>query len=340
MGSKERVIRTLEFKNPDRIPIHLWLHPATITRYGEKLEKLLNEYPQDIILITGPTDIDFYPENFSIGEHKDVWGSTWKVIQEGMLGEVKIPAIKEITEISRYRVPLDILKKEWLENECGIDKKIKKGRGKNQFIIGGVVNIFEKMQSLRGTENLFLDLALYKEEVKKLHEKIVNYYIEYLKNYWLTKDIDAVAFSDDWGSQKSLLISPDLWKEIFKPGYEKLFKSVKEANKYIFFHSCGNILELYDEFIELGLDAINSQVWCMGVDNVAKKCSGKITLWGEIDRQRTLPNGKPEDIYKASSIMKERFFINGGGLIGQSLAGVDVPLENIEAILKCWNFKK
>jgi len=128
-----------------------------------------------------------------------------------------------------------------------------------------------------------------------------------------------------------------MWKNIFKPKYKKLFEVIKKAGKYIFFHSCGYILDLYDEFIELGVDAINSQVWCIGIDKVAQKCAGKITLWGEIDRQRTLAFGTPEDIYREASIMKEKFFINGGGLIGQSLAGKDVSLENIEALLKCWD---
>jgi len=339
VNSRERVIRTLEFKNPDKIPIELWLHTATSLKYGRKLTVILERYPQDIVRITGPTDVSFYPESTMVGEHKDIWGSKWLVLQEGMLGEVKIPAINNISKVSGYEMPYETLKKQWTEKECEIDKKIQQGKSKNQFIVGGEIHLFEKMQSLRGSENLFYDLGLHVGGVKILIDKLVKYYIEYLENYWFYKDIDAIMFYDDWGSQKSLLISPDMWRKIFKPAYERLFEIVKKAGKYIFFHSCGYILELYDEFIELGVNAINSQVWCMGVENVAQKCAGKITLWGEIDRQKILAFGIPHDIYKAATIMKEKFFLNGGGLIGQSLAGKDVTLENIEALLKCWNVK-
>jgi len=337
MNSRERVIRTIEFKNPDKIPIELWLHTATNLKYGKKLVNLLDKYPQDILRITGPTDVSFYRNNTIVGEQKDVWGSTWNVLQEGMLGEVRIPAIKNISEVSKYIMPFDILKREWTEKEYEIDEKIQQGKNKNQFLIGGEVHLFEKIQSLRGTENLFYDLALHLKEVRILIDKLVEYYTEYLENYWLKKEVDAIMFYDDWGSQKSLLISPYMWKDIFKPSYRKLFEIIKKAGKYIFFHSCGHILELYDEFIELGVDAINSQVWCMGLDKVAKKCAGKIILWGEIDRQKILAFGTPRDIYKSAAIMKEKFYVRGGGLIGQSLAGKDVSLENIEALLKCWN---
>ncbi|MBM3706089.1 MAG: hypothetical protein FJW66_06150 [Actinobacteria bacterium] len=337
MQSKERVIKTIKFQNPDRIPIELWLHNATILKYGARLTDLLEKYPQDIFRITGPTDVAYYQINTMVGEHKDVWGSTWRVLQEGMLGEVKIPAIKKISEVSKYIMPYDILRSQWKEEEYKIDEKIATGRSKEQFLIGGEVHLFEKMQSLRGSENLFYDLTLNLKEVQILVNKLVEYYTVYLENYWLKKEIDAIMFFDDWGSQNSLLISPLMWKAIFKSAYKKLFNIVKKSDKYIFLHSCGYILELYDEFIELGVDAINSQVWCMGIDNVAKKCAGRITLWGEIDRQRILAFGTPEDIYNAAASMKEKFYVNGGGLIGQSLAGKDVSLENIEAILKSWN---
>jgi uroporphyrinogen decarboxylase len=337
MNSNERVVKTLEFQNPDRIPVELWLHTATGLKYGKKLAELLDKYPQDILRITGPTDVGYYQKNTMVGEHVDVWGSTWRVLQEGMLGEVMIPAIKKISDVSKYIMPFDILNRQWIEKEYEIDEKIQQGKNKNQFLIGGEVHLFEKMQSLRGSENLFYDLALNLKEVRIFIDKLVEYYTEYLEGYWLKKEVDAIMFYDDWGSQKSLLISPDMWENIFKPAYRILFEVIKKAGKYIFFHSCGYILELYDDFIELGVNAINSQVWCMELDKVAQKCAGKITLWGEIDRQKILAFGAPQDIYKAAAIMKEKFYINGGGLIGQSLAGKDVSLENIEALLKCWN---
>lgn len=336
MNSRDRVIKTLEFQYPDRIPIELWLHGATRLKYGKSLTAILEKYPQDILRIEGPMDSAFYPEEFMVGEYKDLWGSTWMVLQEGMVGEVKNPALNDISEVCEYEMPFETLKKHWDERGGEVDRKIDEGKMNNQFIIGGHLNLFERMQFIRGTENLYLDLALEKENVMIFLNKLVEYYKEYLK-YWLKRNIDAIVFFDDWGSQKSLLISPEMWREIFKPSYKELIGIIKEHGKYVFFHSCGYILELYDELIDLGVDAINSQVWCMGIEKVAQKCAGRITLWGELDRQKTLAFGSPQDIFRDAMNMKEKFFVNGGGLIGESLAGKDVPLENIEAMLTCWN---
>ena len=94
-------------------------------------------------------------------------------------------------------------------------------------------------------------------------------------------------------------------------------------------------MDLYQEFIDLGVDAINSQLWCMGVENVAEKFAGKLCFWGELSRQDTLPNGTPEEIIKKAELMKKHLFLNGG-LIGQSEVGRDVPMKNVEAVLTCW----
>jgi uroporphyrinogen decarboxylase len=192
------------------------------------------------------------------------------------------------------------------------------------------------MQFLRGTENLYCDLAKQSDEFFKLAEMVMDFYREYLKA-WLETDVDGITFGDDWGSQRALLISPNMWKKIFKPMYQELFEMIKAKGKYIFFHSDGYIMDLYPELIELGVNAINSQLWCMGVEKVAEKFAGKITFWGEISRQNILPKGTPEEVRAAAAIMKKYLFVNGGGLIGQSETGRDVPLENIKAVLTCWN---
>jgi uroporphyrinogen decarboxylase len=336
MNSKERVVATLTFKQPDRLPVDLWVHRATYLKYSLKLSSLLTHYELDIVRIFGPMDRAFYPEMTNVGEFQDVWGSTWQVLQEGMVGEVKKPALQDISKINEYKVPIDLIKSEWEKHNDLIDKKIQENRKKGKFILGGDVEIFQRMQFVRGTENLFCDLAEGTKDVFIFRDKITEYFKEYLQ-YWLNKDVDGIMFFDDWGSQRALLISPDMWRKFFKPVYKEMMDMIKKAGKYVFFHTDGYILDLYPEFIELGVDAINSQLWCMGIEKVAEKFAGKITFWGEIDRQNILAFGTPEDIDNAAKRMKDCLYVNGGGLIGQSVAGKDVPLENIEALLNCWN---
>ena len=336
MNSRERVAATLRFQGPDLVPVDMWIHRATQLKYGKDLDALLVRYPLDIVRMFGPTDRNFYPEMSDVGDIKDAWGSTWRILRQGINGEVKIPAIDDIAKVAAYQTPLEWLEEEWRKHEDAIDRKIEAGRRNNKFILGGYIEIFQRMQFIRGTENLLYDLAGEPESAAILRDKVLDYFKVYLQ-YWLKKDVDAIYFSDDYGTQRSLLISPKMWKEVFKPAYREIMNIVKGSGKFIFYHTCGHVLGLYPEFIDLGIDAINSQLHCMGLENVAEKYAGRITFWGEMDRQNLLPYGTPQDVYQSARVMKEKLFVNGGGLIGHSVAGVDVPLDNIEAILTCWN---
>ncbi|HEY5586079.1 MAG TPA: uroporphyrinogen decarboxylase family protein [Ruminiclostridium sp.] len=335
MNSRERVIRTLEFNNPDKIPIDLWILPAARSKYGKVLEDILDIYERDIISIDGPLDLSYIPKTYEKGNYTDTWGTNWTNLQGGMVGEVKNPIFEEIEKISKYNPPNEVFIDEWKEYKPKLNDKIRNARMKNKFVVGGWVNIFERMQFLRGTENLYCDMAERSDDFFQILDIVFSFYREYVKA-WLETDVDAIVFGDDWGSQRSLLISPSMWISIFRPVYKELFDMIKAKGKYIFFHSDGYIMDLYTEFIELGVNAINSQLWCMGVENVAEKFAGKITFWGEISRQDILPNGTPTDIKAAAEKMKKYLFL-GGGLIGQSEVGKDVPPENIRAVLAAWD---
>ncbi|HJB27770.1 MAG TPA: hypothetical protein IAA06_03125 [Candidatus Blautia faecavium] len=335
MDGRERILRTLAFEGPDKIPVDLWILPAARMEYGERLEKLLDEHERDIVSLVGPFDHGFTKEYYEYGTYQDPWGSIWTNIQPGIIGEVKQPVFQEYDGIDEYKPPVEQFIKEWEENKEDIASQIRTHRSKGKFIIGGWISLFERLQYLRGTENLYCDIALEEDEMFKLIEYVMEFERVYLEK-WLEMDIDGVAFGDDWGSQRSLLISPDQWRKLFKPLYKELIDMIKNAGKKVFFHSDGYILDLYPEFIEMGVDAINSQLWCMGVEKVAEKYAGKITFWGEISRQDTLPHGTPEDIRRCAKIMKEHLYKNGG-LIGESEVNRDVPIENIRAVLEAWN---
>lgn len=335
MTGKERVLAALEFNSPDRIPKDIWILPAASLKYGSRLEEICGCYGTDIAAVTGPFDHAYTPEYYQPGRYMDPWGSLWTNVQTGILGQVKTPVFETYDNIGTYVPPVEQFLKEWEENKGETEEKIRKVREEQKFVIGGWVSVFERLQFLRGTQELYCDIAMEEDELFQM----IGYTMQFLRVYvekWLEMDIDAVPFGDDWGSQISLLVSKDCWRKIFKPLYKELIDLIKEAGKKVFFHSDGYIMELYPEFIELGVDAINSQLWCMGVEKVAQKYAGQITFWGEISRQNTLPNGTPEEIQACADFMIEYLYVNGGGLIGQSEINRDVPLENVEAMLRAW----
>ena len=334
MNSKERVIRTITFDHPDRIPVDLWYFPGTVARHGKAFQDLLTKYPSDI------TDIDYknpfhgYKQLYKKGTFTDVWKITWVNIKEGIMGQPKRHPLQNWSALRNYRMPSHLINEGWEEVDASLH------RNQDRFVTAPRVSVFERMQFLRGTENLLMDLAEEPAELYILRDMLFEYNAKFLQKVVSYSGIDAVVFGDDWGSQQSLLISPGMWRKFFKPIYQGLFDIARSAGKYIFFHSDGYIMDIYDDLIELGVKAINSQVRCMGVEKLGRRFAGKVTFWGEISRQHTLPWGTPEQVKSAAKLMRQQFCVKGGGLIGAGEAGPDVPLANIEMLLRAWNASK
>lgn len=149
---------------------------------------------------------------------------------------------------------------------------------------------------------------------------------------WLDFDVDGLTFMDDWGSQKSLLINPKMWEEYFRPMYQDYISIAKKYGKKTFMHSDGNTLDIYPRMIELGLDAFNTQIFCIGVENL-EQFKGKITFWGEIDRQHLLPEGTTEDIKKAVEDVHRRLWADGG-CIAQCEFGPGANPDNVYTVFE------
>jgi len=146
-----------------------------------------------------------------------------------------------------------------------------------------------------------------------------------------------VHFNDDWGSQTALLISPDMWRDLFKPLYADYCSILREAGKFIFFHSDGQIEAIYDDLVELGIQAVNSQLFCMDIEGLGRRYKGRIAFWGEIDRQHVLPFGTPDDVKRAVRRVFDALYDPAGGVIAQCEWGVRDPKENIEAVAEEWD---
>ncbi|MCD6408007.1 hypothetical protein J7L87_03040 [bacterium] len=193
--------------------------------------------------------------------------------------------------------------------------------------------LFERMQWLRGVENLLIDIALDKEEVYILADRIVNEYLIPSIETGLEIGAEVIGFADDWGGQKQLLISPNSWRKIFKPRYKKMFEIVKEAGALSWFHSDGMIMEILQDFIEIGLNVINPQFSCMNMEELRSAIGEKMCIYTDIDRQRLLPYGTVEEIEDYIKKVFELFGFSEGGLIYGCGIYPDVPFENIEALL-------
>lgn len=123
---------------------------------------------------------------------------------------------------------------------------------------------------------------------------MVHEYFLKQEELWVQAEVDAIHIADDWGTQQSLLISPDMWREYFKPCYREYCEMAHRHGKLVLMHSDGYILDILDDLVEIGVDAVNSQLQCMKLADL-ERFRGNIAFLGEIDRQYLLPFGTSEE---------------------------------------------
>lgn len=344
MTSRERVQKSLQFQYPDRPPRDLWWLPAVEMTQKDDLQLLLNKYPMDFvvppfqvgiserqkgqptIIVPGSHTPALLPRK---GKYMDEWGSIWYVAEDGLIGEVKEPVLEDLSSIYQFIPPWEYLESTNLGEVNRFCSQTE------LFTLSDIcARPFERMQFIRGTEKLFIDLAYGTKEIYLLRDMVHEYQLRYLEK-WLKTDVDGINLMDDLGTQNSTLISPQMWREYYKPLYKEYCDLCHLYNKFIFFHSDGWIQSLYDDLIEVGIDAINSQLFIMDIEEISKKYQGKVTFWGEIDR-RLLYFGNPEEVMKAVQRIQRAFYDPKGGIIIQCEWGKDNPPENIAAVYKTW----
>ena len=332
MTSRELVYQTLAFENAGRAPRQVWLLPWASQNHPAETAYLAQEYENDIVTANGhwaafpPTVGDPYEP----GEARDEWGCHFVNIQRGLYGEVRKPLIADDdwADAANVRFP-----EEWLTinpEKINLDCK-----NSDKFIHAGCnPRPFERLQFLRTSELLYMDIADPPKKMMAFIEKLHDFYCR-LVTAWAQTDVDAISFMDDWGSQTSLLINPKTWAEIFKPLYKDYIDIAHKHGKKAFMHSDGNTLAILPHLIELGLDAFNTQLFCMDMEQLARY-KGQITFWGEIDRQYLLPFGTVDEVRQAVRTVHSHLWQNGG-CIAQCEFGAGGKPENVLAVFDEWN---
>lgn len=285
----------------------------------------LEDALQNHILKLG-SDIGFFNE---VGENRvmDVFGVVWNRGIDKDIGHVEGYVLPEPT-LEHYQFPDPLDPRFFAAIPQSIDKYPDRFR---VFQIG--FSLYERAWTLRGMQNLLMDFYDHPRFVHQLLNAISEYNIAQV-NAALKYDIDAVYFGDDWGQQRGLQMGPKLWREFIYPALERMYGAVHAGGKYVFIHSCGDVDELFDDLIGIGLNCFNPfQPEVMDVAALAQKYCGKLVFHGGLSTQRTLPYGTVADVRAETG----RLLAMGreGGYIFAPAHDVegDVPLQNMLAFI-------
>ncbi|MCK5734853.1 MAG: hypothetical protein KAH21_00190 [Spirochaetaceae bacterium] len=263
----------------------------------------------------------------------DSWGVGWVLELEGMVPFPKINPLLDIRRVDEFHFP-DPGSLVFSEDVKAVLENITR---ENHVLIGSMPYfIFERAWALMGMENFFISMMDYPEEIQFLLHKLAIYAKDVFARY-IDLGFDGITFSEDLGSQKALLFSPNAFRKLFIPEYEYCFADLIEAGVIIDFHSCGCIQDISYDLVELGITILNPiQAHANNLLTVKDASRGKVTLSGGIDTDVIL-RGSPEEVRSEASGVLPLLKKDGGYIYGPDQWFPDFPAENLKALIDVWN---
>jgi uroporphyrinogen decarboxylase len=376
MTNRERLLRSLNHEEADRVPIDVGATLITgITKvaYGKFIEYLgmppedapffdivqqlvspsetfLRKFGIDVRNVSPSPGRDWTLRMEDDGEYLhfvDEWGITWRMPKDGghyfdMYGHPLSKEPLSAGDVASMRLP-DV------EDESryrDIRAKARQLRDDGYGVVMSSISagMHELGGWMRGYENYYADLLLDED----LAGSYLDRFLEVKMEYWdrvLSEAgdlIDVVQEADDLGSQNAMLVSPEIYRKVIKPRHKELFDRIRgKTDAKIFIHSCGSFLEVIPDLIEVGVQILNPvQYTAEGMDSrlLKREFGADLVFWGGgVDTQRILPRGSPEEVRKNVREQIETL-APGGGFVFNTVHNIqaDVPPENLAAMFEAF----
>jgi len=374
LNSRERVITSLNHKEPDRIPIDLGgtivtsitknayidlkryldleIEDVKIFDYVQQLpyidEELLERLNVDVRMVATHYVSTSSQKIYEEGDYYyfyDRWGSKLSMPKknghyfdwvEFPINEISIEALK------KYKWP-EVDSKEYI---LELKEKAKFLYENTDYALVGTAifggGIFEQPCRIMGMERFLTSLVTNKRFANEVMEKITELYIENSSQYLdeIGKYIKVFVYWNDIAAQTGPMISPEIYHKLIKPKDKKLIEIVKsKTGAKVFYHSCGAVKDFIPDLIDIGVDILNPvQVSAKGMDTaeLKKEFGDHITFWGGgCDTQHILPYGTPKEVCEE---VKRRIndLAEGGGFVFNAVHNIQggVPPENIMAMFE------
>ncbi|MBE0697151.1 MAG: hypothetical protein IH586_09525 [Anaerolineaceae bacterium] len=323
---KEVLRRTICFEMPNQVLGWLWWD-GEAAKYHTQAEIARTE---NTLLPARRTQSLTLPplSNIGLNLQQDAWGCVWQSEISGICGQVIENPIGSYQALENYQPPLEQL-------NAGVDeiRRIQKKINAEPDVLHtiGWMQLYERMRYLRPSQELYIDIAEDSPDLYRLRDIVMEYLHKELDVY-LSLNVDMITFSEDWGTQSALQISPRAWRRIFKPAYRELFDRIHQTGRMIEFHSCGFIRDIIEDLIDMQVEVVHSQVGCMNLTELAARFKGRICFEADFNRQR-MPVESPQWVYdEVFRIADSLGNANGGLFIVAEVAGA-TPLENVEAYI-------
>ncbi len=382
MTPRERVLAAINHEEPDRVPVVIGANNTTGIKMGayKRLKKYLRNMAEDRWIYDWPelgtariddetlcrlhSDVrgvlDKFPEevyrrNRMRTDHTpfiDDWGSGQIEVEPGvwMPGVHPLSKAKAIKDIERYTHWPDMDDPYRVEH---IHDRSRELFEKHEYAVMATPWLLfplERAFAMQGMDvflmNLSLDpgfaVALLKK-ISELCKKLMKHFLQAFGEY-----IDIVCIGDDLGTQTSLLLSPAMYRKLIKPIHADYISFIKQHTRAkLFFHTDGDVFDLINDFIEIGVDILNPVQTSAGrmadLVGLKKRYGEDIVFCGAVDTQKILPGGTPEEVNREVRRVIRILGPKGGYMAAAVHTIMDeVPPENIlamtDAVVKYGNY--
>lgn len=297
MSSREIVRRAIEFDDPPRIPYYFLYHPSAT----------------DMIVI-GPLDAASNASGASRGlkngeTYIDKWGITWETTGHYWDHAVEHP-LADLGSLESYKPP------ELLTSLNPIEIFAKIAHRSGKYIVGyNPVLMYETMRSLMGFEELMMAPYTQPDGLVALLHLLTEKTIEVIRRYARMGVVNAFFTSEDFGLQTSLQMKIDMFREFYRPFYQRIIDACHQHSMHFVWHNCGYIVDMFPDMIEMGVDVVQlDQPRLMGHQTLIEKLGSHVCMWNTVDIQWMTSEGiTDEDIRQEVVTMVRAYDVKGHG---------------------------
>jgi len=329
MTRRERVAMALAHQQPEVVPYHITftipIEAQVREHYGvEDVDALIGNH----LACTSARPPDAWVE-VQPGFWRDEFGVVWDRTVDQDIGNVANCCLPE-PRLGGYRFPdpHDPRRYAHYDAWCRDHAEV--------FRLSDIgFSLFERAWTLRGMENLLMDMYLQPDFVEELLDRILEFNLAILRHV-VELPIDGCRFGDDWGNQRAVMMGPALWRRFLKPRLAKQYAVAHEHRKPVFIHSCGAVAELFPDLIEIGVDCFNPfQPEVMDVYAMKRKYGNRLSFYGGMSTQRTLPFDTPTGVREEAKRLMRECGRRGGYILAPAHdTPKDVPLDNVLALIE------
>ena len=329
MTNRERVLTSLEHRQPDRIPYHInfteparekmaaWYgDPGFETGLGNCLSVLHTEPAGSWREIRPDIWEDQFGVQWDRSIDKDIGNVCNVSLAPETLGGFHFPDPDDPTRFADHAARIASTPGQFHLTDIGF-------------------SLYERAWTLAGMEAFLMTMVEDPGFADDLLDRITEFNLRLIEHA-CALPIDAMMFGDDWGQQTGLQMGPALWRRFIKPRIRRMYAAVKARGKRVFIHSCGKVDELFPELIECGLDVFNPfQPEVIDVYEAKRRYGNRLSFYGGISTQRTLPYGTTAQVKEEVRRLLDKVGKNGGYIAAPAH---DVPRdakpENVAAMIE------